>query len=201
MARGPAPGNQACNRTYVTALGDKILNAEHLLHPLDLFYPGDSELPGVEKVEPGDIPEPYRSLLVHTNDMTPTLEVYHDGPIHVRALAIKDEGGLYAREVLLVRNTDGKVVEYGAIRIHLAEVPEATVAAIREAHIPLGHLLKEQERRMEHPEYYVEVTPDVHMTEHLDATGDQPLYGRRNTIRTENNQLLAEVMEILPVLS
>ena len=43
-------------------------------YPLDAFYEQRGEhLPVIGRVEPSSMPEPYRSLLVHDNDMTPTL--------------------------------------------------------------------------------------------------------------------------------
>ena len=46
---------------------------ENLLDPLDRFYLASGvPVPEAAKIEAECIPEPYRSLLVHDNDMTPT---------------------------------------------------------------------------------------------------------------------------------
>jgi hypothetical protein len=45
------------------------------VYPLDEFYARSGlPLPRIERTSGEEVPEPYRSLLVHQNDMTPTLE-------------------------------------------------------------------------------------------------------------------------------
>ncbi len=39
------------------------------------------------------MPEPYHSLLVHQNDMTPTLEAFHKDSAHIRALSRDQRDG------------------------------------------------------------------------------------------------------------
>ena len=39
------------------------------------------------RIEGARVPEPYRGLLVHEKDMTPTLEAFHGGDIHLRILS------------------------------------------------------------------------------------------------------------------
>ena len=52
-----------------------------MLFPLDFVYARSGvELPRVKAIEAGDIPLPYRSLLVHQIDMTLTLERHFGGP-------------------------------------------------------------------------------------------------------------------------
>ena len=47
----------------------------NLLYPLNEFYEQSGlPLPPAVQVAAGDVPEPYRSLLIHTREMTPTLE-------------------------------------------------------------------------------------------------------------------------------
>ena len=47
-------------------------------YPLTEFYArAGRPLPVPEPLAPADVPEPYRRLLVHGNDMTPTLERFH----------------------------------------------------------------------------------------------------------------------------
>ena len=56
-------------------------------YPLDEFYAqAGLPLPAIEQIGGEDMPEPYRSLLVHQRDMTPTLEKFHGGKIHVHEL-------------------------------------------------------------------------------------------------------------------
>ena len=53
-------------------------------YPLDEFYSqAGLTLPRIEAVQGHAVPEPAQSLLVHQNDMTPTLEAFHGRPIHL----------------------------------------------------------------------------------------------------------------------
>ena len=50
----------------------------------------------IEPIEPTEIPEPYRSLLVHEKDMTGTLAGYWGLPISLRPLTVlRDGNSLY----------------------------------------------------------------------------------------------------------
>ena len=59
-----------------------------ILFPLDSVYArAGVPPPAVKAIEPDDIPMPYRSLLVHTNDMTLTLERHFGGRVALRPLS------------------------------------------------------------------------------------------------------------------
>ncbi len=59
------------------------------VHPLDDFYArAGMRLPRIERLAGDDIPEPYRALLVHENDMTPTLEKYYSEMILAERLPL-----------------------------------------------------------------------------------------------------------------
>ena len=72
-----------------------------------------------DKVEPMDMPDPYRSLLVHEGDMTSRLEAHHESPIKVSRLRSSSNGRLYYRDVMLQTEPDDKPTEYGAIEVNL----------------------------------------------------------------------------------
>src|SRR2546428_13433404 len=93
---------------------------ENLLNPLDEFYLASGVfVPEATTIESGHIPEPYRSLLVHKDDMTPTLEAAYGQRIHLRLVNRKVEGDVMLRQVVLVLDGDERPVEFGAIRIQL----------------------------------------------------------------------------------
>ena len=97
---------------------------ENLLDPLDQFYlVSGVPVPEATKIEAECIPEPYRSLLVHENDMTPTLEVAYRQRIHIRLITRKVEDDVLLRQVVLVVDSDERPVEFGAIRIQLNQLP------------------------------------------------------------------------------
>eukprot|EP01104_Vermistella_antarctica_P020608 TRINITY_DN8889_c0_g1_i1.p1 TRINITY_DN8889_c0_g1~~TRINITY_DN8889_c0_g1_i1.p1 ORF type:complete len:267 (-),score=22.57 TRINITY_DN8889_c0_g1_i1:44-844(-) len=89
------------------------------------------------------VPEPFRSLLVHVNNMTPTLERHHDCKIHIRVLrcSLDETCNVYTRQVVLELNGSNMPVEYGIIRIFLDAYPEEGRRLILEGKVPLGTIL------------------------------------------------------------
>jgi len=72
-------------------------------HPLDDFYAqAGKSLPPLTQIEGETVPEPHKTLLVHKNDMTPTLEKFHQRSIHLRVLGRRQRGNDYYREVVLL---------------------------------------------------------------------------------------------------
>src|SRR6185295_3635482 len=91
-----------------------------LAHPLDDFYSSAGlTLPPLQQVHGEEVPEPYKTLLVHQNDMTPTLEKFHGRDIHLRVIGRRRKGNKYYREVVLLTDGENKPVEFGAIKINL----------------------------------------------------------------------------------
>ena len=91
-----------------------------IAYPLDDFYTqAGLPLPSIEAVPGDEVPEPYKSLLVHQDDMTPTLAKFHGDTIHLRVLRRQQRDDFYFREVVLVTDKDEKPVEFGAIKIPL----------------------------------------------------------------------------------
>src|SRR5437899_12834558 len=89
-------------------------------HPLDEFYArAGLPLPPLTQIDGEAVPEPYKSLLVHRNDMTPTLETFHRRNIHLRMLGRERKGDQYFREVVLVLDGNEEPVEFGAIKMNL----------------------------------------------------------------------------------
>lgn len=93
---------------------------------------------GVEQV-----PEPYRRLLAHNEHMTEAVEAFHGCPVEVRVLQRRVTETHYAREILLARQSDGTVVQYGIMRVNFAYLPGEVQSKIQEEQIPLGRILIE----------------------------------------------------------
>src|SRR5689334_5146854 len=90
-------------------------------HPLDEFYArAGLKLPKIDRIADQDLPQPYRSLLSHEKDMTPTLEKHHGAEIHLRVLGRERRGDFYFREVVLELDGSNTPVEFGAIKMSLA---------------------------------------------------------------------------------
>mgnify|MGYP000853991300 CR=1 FL=1 len=170
------------------------------LQPLSGIYAEMGlELPVMGFVTPEGVPEPYRTLLVHKRDMTPTLEAACGGRLHLRVLRCAVTEGVMSRLVVLEMDGAGNPVEVGAIRIHLDRLPEEARRPVLELHDPFGAILRDH--GIEHtsrPTAYFEIVPDSLIAEALGTNGGNKLYGRHNTIRDGGGKVLAEVVEILP---
>jgi chorismate-pyruvate lyase len=173
---------------------------ENLLDPLDQFYfVSGVAVPKAIKIEDECIPEPYRRLLVHDNDMTPTLEAEYRQRIHIRLISWEVEDHVLRRQVVLVLDSDERPVEFGAIRIQLNQLPPEARQRVLESKLPLGRVL--QDFFIQHnsrPVAYFEVEADSLIGEALKTPGAQRVYGRRNRLLTPSGEVLAEVVEILP---
>lgn len=175
---------------------------EELLKPLRRFQPADDAV--YVRVDPKEMPEAVRGLLVHAGDMTSRLESFHKNSISLKVcqtLSPSDhEEGAYSREVMLINSASGAAVEYGAIEIFLNVFTPALRALIIEGRVPLGGLLNRHGvRYRSEPQAYFRVS-GTHLSPLLGARGEEVLFGRCNVLRTESGELLARIVEVLPPL-
>jgi chorismate-pyruvate lyase len=169
-----------------------------LLKPLADFY-ADRTLPKVRLIAAARMPPAYRRLLDHSNDMTSTLQRFHEEEIRVHVLARRQDNLCYAREVLLVTRDTRKTVEFGAIEIRLELFPVGAQREILRAEMPLGEILRSfRIDYVSKPRAFFEIESDDHMNVALALSHTQTLYGRANEIINAEDQILAEIVEILP---
>lgn len=177
--------------------------ARQALSPLVEFYERSGQpLPVIEPIEGGDMPEPYRSLLVHQGDMTPVLEEFFGERIVLKVLQSRCDAQRMSREVVLVGKATRKAMEFGAIGIELEPFPPQARAAIRACQQPLGTILREAAlKHTSQPSLYFRVASDELMQSSLTLDEPAELYGRCNELRDGQGALLAQVVEILPWIS
>jgi chorismate-pyruvate lyase len=172
----------------------------NLIYPLNEFYEQSGlPLPSATPLEGRDIPEPYRSLLVHERDMTPTLEDVYQRSIQLRVMNYALSGSVLSRQVVLVQGDGARPVAFGAIKIHLEHFPPQARTQVLARKRPLGTVLRMQ--GIPHagcPDAYFQVTADAVIDSALHLTGPNLLYGRRNIIVDADQRILAQVVEILP---
>src|SRR5260370_34409178 len=114
------PGSESARMVLMTSLAPEL----NLLYPLNEFYDQVGlSLPAVVRVEDRDVPEPYKSLLVHTRDMTPTMGGFYNRGIQLRVLRHTLRHDVFSREIILVLEGDGRPVVFGAIKIYLERCP------------------------------------------------------------------------------
>ncbi len=169
------------------------------LYPLDVVYrKAGVAMPEWSIIAPDDIPSPYRSMLVHDNDMTSTLERHYGGRVVLRALSTFSRGVWYFRRVLLVQEYTGRPVEMGAIRIKLDAFGPRLKAAIVKNEVPLGRILADG--RFEYRSRvkgYLAMTPNAEMMGIFWMREPRTLYGRRTEIIRAGRKI-GDIVEVLP---
>lgn len=170
------------------------------LYPLSEFYSrAKLPLPRIEIIPGEAVPEPFRKLLVHDNDMTPTLEAFHHSRIHLEILSRDQRGGFYFREVVLRLDHDEKPVELGANKIYLGMFPEDAQELILLEQVPLGSILRDcGVRHQTAAQNFLRVEPDEFMAKALELETPVTLYGRKAVIADLKGKPLSEIVEILP---
>jgi hypothetical protein len=172
------------------------------VYPLDDFYArAGLPLPSIERLAGEQVPEPYRSLLVHEKDMTPTLELFHGADIHLKILNREQRGDFYFREVVLQLDGTDRPVEFGANKISLGLFPPKARQLILEERLPLGRILKDC--AIAHTtlaKAFFSVRPDALIGGVLGLEEPRALYGRKATIFDPQKRPLSEIVEILPPL-
>jgi chorismate-pyruvate lyase len=160
------------------------------------LFPDSPDRSEATQVPAAQVPEPYHRLLVHSHHMTVTVERFYQGQVDVEVLACRRVGNEYARKILL-RTREGRVVQFGLVRINLAVCPEPVRQEIVEGRTPLGRVLIRHDmlRRIE-PVSYLRVVLAPAMAAWFGAAAGTTTYGRLGVIYTGDRPAV-EVLEIL----
>jgi chorismate-pyruvate lyase len=167
------------------------------LPALFALFPPAADLPDYELV-PGDaVPAPYHGLLVHEHHMTVTVEAHHGDLVNVQVLARRHTGDVYARKILLALQGNGRVVQFGIMRVHLDFCSPAVRDAIVTARTPLGRILIQHNvlRRIE-PTAYLRAIPAPAMMKWFGLDRPRPTYGRLAYIHCDGRPAV-ELLEIV----
>jgi hypothetical protein len=155
-------------------------------------------VPRFARLDADAVPEPYHKLLVHSQDMTSTLERFYGGSLRLQVLGREHTGNTYTREVVLRIDRTARPVEYGAIRIHLRQFSAVVQQVILSEQHPFGRILDlEGIGYLSWPQSFFSVSAERHMSQLLGLEDAPALYGRRNVLLDGRRRLLAEVIEIL----
>jgi hypothetical protein len=168
-----------------------------ILYPLDYAYrQAGLAAPGAIPIASSEIPPPFRTLLVHERQMTPTLEA-HWGPLALRVLWTAKEGTSYFRRVLLAHEHSGRPVEMGAIRIDLQAFAPAIRTQILRNEIPFGRLLRERGiEYVSRPQVFLSITPNSELMGVFWMRETRALFGRRTEVLI-NRRKIGDIVEIL----
>jgi chorismate-pyruvate lyase len=173
---------------------------ESLMWPLNLFYAYyRRDMPEITPLFDWHMPEPFKQLLVHDRNMTPTLEAYYKSTIHIERLNVVPDRDECSREVILRLDLDKMPVEYGSSRIFLNTLSQEAVDLVCEGHVPLGTILNQC--NCTHTVVlsgFFKVKPTSFFNHVFSSLNGSSLYGRRNTLVALDGTPIAEVCEILP---
>jgi chorismate-pyruvate lyase len=160
-------------------------------------FPPASYLSDYTMVPADEVPQPYHDLLVHEHHMTVTVEAHHHSPVNVVVLQKQRQGNSYARKILLSRQSDGRIVQFGLVRIWLHYCSPEVRAEILSEKTPLGRILIKHNvlRRIE-PTEFLRVTPGTEMMDWFGLSAPVPTYGRLALIYCDGEPAV-ELLEIV----
>jgi hypothetical protein len=162
-----------------------------------LFFDDLAELGRFEPVSARDIPEPYRSLLAHNEHMTVKLEAAHKCLVDVRVLAEWRDEASYARNSILARQAGGDTLQFGIMRIWLADLPDTACDEITVKRVPLGRVLINHNvlREVELITLW-RIVPGPALRKHLQLAVGQVIFGRSAQILVDERPTV-QVLEIV----
>jgi chorismate-pyruvate lyase len=162
-----------------------------------LFYPQPELLGRFEEVESHELSRDYRMLLAHDSHMTVTVERFHNTPVNVRVLESQLTGQHYARKILLARQNDGVVVQFGIMRLDFAAVSPEVRREVESQQTPLGRILiRHNILREVHLTKLWRVTPGEDLRRLFGLADDQVTYGRTAIIDCDGEPAV-ELLEIV----
>lgn len=177
-------------------MNDSASNSVDLTTLLALFDLSD-ELANFAHVAADELPPVYHNLLAHEHHMTVTVEAHHGCLVDVEVLAKHVTKTHYARKILLRRQSDGTVVQFGIMRVRLDVFRPAVRDAILAAKIPLGRILIEHDvfRDIQLCQLW-RVTPGAALIKCFEIDESQVTYGRTALIVC-NREPAIELLEIV----
>lgn len=162
-----------------------------------IFYPGNSALGEFLEVGKEELPPTARQLLAHDKHMTVTVEAHCGEPVDVEVLEKKRTGSHYSRKILLRRRSDGRVVQFGIVRLTLHFLAGDVRGEIESETIPLGRVLIEHNvmRNVRLLSLW-RILPSEELADYLRVPSGQFCYGRTALIYCDDVPAV-ELLEII----
>ncbi len=162
-----------------------------------LFYDAPEQLGYCREVTAAQLPPVYRKLLAHDHHMTVTVEQHHGTLVDVQVLESRLDANHYSRKILLRRQTDGRVVQFGIVRLNFAYLSDIVRQEIESRAAPVGRILIRNNvlRQVELFNLW-EIAPGPDLCQLFDITPDQRTYGRTALIHC-NDEPAVELLEIV----
>jgi chorismate-pyruvate lyase len=165
-----------------------------------LFYDAPDELGRFVERSAARLPKPYRDLLAHNHHMTVTVEEHHRSLVDVRVLATQVTPEHYARKILLTRQSDGRVVQFGIVRLNFAHLSDEVRREIEGQTAPVGRILI-QHNVLRSVELFklLEVAPGPDLCRLFGISPDQKTYGRTALIHCDGEPAVELLEIVVPV--
>ncbi|MEZ6096541.1 MAG: hypothetical protein R3C03_20315 [Pirellulaceae bacterium] len=164
----------------------------------DLFFSSQEDLGTFTSVSRQEMPATYRELLAHNMHMTVTVESFHHSLVDVVVLRSRRDENFYSREILLVSRSDGRVVQYGIVRLNFDFLNPVVVSQIESEETPLGRILINhgvlREVRLENL-YRIEASE--YLARQLQLADDAVCFGRTAMIYCDAAPAI-ELLEVVP---
>lgn len=172
------------------------MNPQDELNALIDLFAADNLIAQADHVSRHQTPEPYKSLLVHEQHMTVTMEQYHHASVDVKVLDEVLVDDLYHRKIVLVKSGTNQVVQFGVVRFNLRFVTVEVREQILEGKIPLGRILISY-NVLRHIDLgaILRITAGPDLAKHLQMEEGQTTYGRMATIFCNHRPAL-DLLEI-----
>ena len=162
-----------------------------------LFYDAPERLGEFVEVQAAEMPPVYRRLLAHNHHMTVTVEQRHGSLVDVQVLDTKVEDPYYARKILLRRQSDGRVVQFGIMRVDFRFLADDVRREIESQSTPLGRILIRHNALREVELFKLwQITPGEDLSSLFHCAATDLTYGRTALIHC-NRQPAIELLEIV----
>jgi len=164
---------------------------------LHLFYQDTAEFGVVEAISADDMPTVARKLLDHEHHMTVTVEDHHHCKVDVQVLETLFTGQAYSRKILLTKQTDRTVVQFGIVRLNFEFLATHIQQEIQAENTPLGRILINHNvlRRVELSQLW-EVQVGQDLAELFRVSPNTIVYGRTAWIYC-NGEPAIELLEVV----
>lgn len=162
-----------------------------------LFYPLSIDFASFELRKAEECPAEYQSMLAHTAHMTVTVEERHGCAVDVEVLEDRRTETHYLRKILLRRQSDRRVVQFGIVRLALDALQPQVRDEIMAQQTPLGRvLIQHNVLRQVQLNALWEVTCKGELAELLEVSPDHKTYGRTALIYCDGEPAV-ELLEIV----
>lgn len=162
-----------------------------------LFYPLSIDLAEFTQRSAEECPPAYQQMLAHESHMTVTVERRHGCPVDVEVLDSRLSESHYVRKILLRRQLDQRVVQFGIVRLALNTLESHVRDEIMAQQIPLGRvLIKHDVLRHVQLNALWEVRCRSELAELFDVPAGSTTYGRTALIYC-NGEPAVELLEVV----